>query len=120
MNGGVELYWKITDDQIEIALKSDGQGYIGFGFGHSMKNCDIYLGWVSSDGKVTMMDTWTTEQDVPPSDESQGGKNDILGKMIIFFAVTYSSKLMLERKMFNLLLSSLYVNSILATPRIKL
>ena len=77
--GEFEVYSRIDDDKVRMALKAKTNGYVAIGFepAQRMQDADIILGFVK-DGKATVADMFSTGPTGPhPPDEQQGGKNDV-------------------------------------------
>lgn len=75
-----ELYWSSDDQFVYFAMKAKTGGWIAIGFDpvSLMKNSDIIEGYVS-DGKVTVLDMYSTGDFGPhPPDIQLGGTNDII------------------------------------------
>ena len=78
--GDFEVYCTSDDHYAYFALKAKTTGWVAIGFDPEslMKNADIIEGIVS-DGKVTVLDMFSTGDFGPhPPDIQQGGTNDIL------------------------------------------
>ncbi len=77
--GEFQLYWRIENGILYIALKGETTGWVAIGFGPTnvMKDADIVLGWVENDS-ATVLDMYSTGPTGPhPPDTKLGGTNDI-------------------------------------------
>jgi uncharacterized membrane protein YidH (DUF202 family) len=75
-----EVHWTVKDDRIFIGLRANTTGWLAIGFGATaqMKDADMAIGYVDSSGDATIVDSISTGPNGPhPSDESQGGTDDI-------------------------------------------
>ncbi len=75
-----EVHWSSDSQYACFAIKAKTTGWVAIGFDPEsfMKNADIVEGFVS-DGKVTVLDMFSTGDFGPhPQDIQQGGTNDIL------------------------------------------
>eukprot|EP01114_Cavostelium_apophysatum_P010197 TRINITY_DN2368_c0_g1_i2.p1 TRINITY_DN2368_c0_g1~~TRINITY_DN2368_c0_g1_i2.p1 ORF type:complete len:1022 (-),score=215.75 TRINITY_DN2368_c0_g1_i2:37-3102(-) len=82
LDGMMTIYWKIEGENvINIAMVGNTLGWLGIGFEPSdggMKDCDMYLGWVSG-GSVTVQDTWSTGEVSPTQDLFMIGDDGLSG-----------------------------------------
>jgi len=73
LDGQMQIYWKIEPRAvINFAIVAQTRGWVGIGFNpddDSMKNCDMYVGSVSTTGHPTVMDMWSTGQTTPVEDQ---------------------------------------------------
>jgi hypothetical protein len=80
-DGVVELYWKVIEDSIYVAMVGKTTGWISIGIDYTtaMKDSDMIFGWVEDDGTAKVADTYSTGPIGPhPLDTDQGGTDDIL------------------------------------------
>lgn len=80
-NGDYVLNWRIDGEIITFAMKAKTVGWVAVGIDPELKmlNTDIYIGWVTSDAKCELFDTFCSVPVGPhPPDTDQGGTNDIL------------------------------------------
>jgi hypothetical protein len=76
--GGLTLNWGMVDSRtMEIEYVLPGSAFIGIGFGISMTQTDMVLGWVYSNGSFAVSDYYSLKRQRPSDDVSLGGKNDI-------------------------------------------
>jgi len=66
-----------TDDSIQISVTLAGTAFIGIGFGGSMYDADMVVGWVDASGKPVIGDYYSEEESKPKEDTVLGGTNDI-------------------------------------------
>ena len=77
--GEIEVYSRIDNDVVRLALKAKTNGYVAIGFDPSekMKDADMVLGFVK-DGKAVVTDMFSTGLTGPhPPDDQQGGRQDV-------------------------------------------
>lgn len=60
-----------------MMLIIDKISYFGFGLGNKMKNADIWV-FEIGDGTLTATDCYSSKDTTPPSDQSLGGRNDLI------------------------------------------
>ena len=78
--GGFRLSWSLVGDaadHAEFELSLNGSAYAAIGFGGSMFDADIVIGWVGDDGKAHVGDYWSKQHGVPSLDTALGGTNDV-------------------------------------------
>jgi len=76
--GALSLSWGIVDrTAIEIQFALPGSAFIGLGFGGSMTQTDMVIGWVFANGSFAVGDYWSLKRQKPQDDVSQGGTNNI-------------------------------------------
>lgn len=76
----MDVYWTLDEENIYLALRSHGKGWIGIGIGPTgslMQGADIILGYVK-DGKLSIEDNFANSAVNHAPDTALGGKNDIL------------------------------------------
>lgn len=86
-----------SDDDIEITFSLDGNAFIGLGFGGSMYDADMVVGWMNSDGTPYISDYYSEEEAMPMEDTKLGGTNDI--EIISGSNTTTSTTLTFRRKL---------------------
>jgi hypothetical protein len=79
-NGDFKVHWTLSGDSITFGLEAKTTGWVSIGFGSSvMSGADMVIGWVDSQGSVTVIDSYTQEGSRQhPADTNQGGTDDIL------------------------------------------
>jgi hypothetical protein len=79
--GNFRLSWSLAPGgtAMTFTMQATAVGWISFGFGTTglMASSDMYVGWVSGAGGVTVSDTWGTGHSTPLPDTAQGGTNDV-------------------------------------------
>jgi hypothetical protein len=63
---------------MEIQYALPGSAFIGLGFGISMMQTDMVIGWVNANGTFAVSDYYSLKRQKPNDDVSLGGKNDII------------------------------------------
>lgn len=79
--GAYDLYWRIDEDRIYIAMTAETTGWVAIGFSPVSlhKASDIVSGWVDANGTVNIIDCYFPDMYPPhPHDIHQNGTNDIL------------------------------------------
>ncbi len=72
-----QLFWSVkdTDKTMNIAVKVNTTGWVGFGISRglsgSMKGADVVIGWVDSNGKGHISDRHATSNSMPLVDNKQ-------------------------------------------------
>lgn len=70
-----------NEDYVAFEISARATGWISMGFNQnpSMTDCDMWTGWVDSQGRVFLHDTYSfNSADRPPFDEEElGGRNDV-------------------------------------------
>jgi peroxidase len=85
LNGRYTLSWAIQEPNIEITIKAQTDGWVGFGIPQNpgiMVGADVVAGWVDPSGQAHVADYFITARQpgcpgVCP-DTQQGGNNDII------------------------------------------
>ncbi|MBN1390759.1 MAG: hypothetical protein JXA22_08980 [Candidatus Thermoplasmatota archaeon] len=75
------VHWTIIGDSIDMAIVAATTGWISIGFDpeDQMNNSDVILGWVEDDGKVNVLDAFSTGPLGPhPPDTHLGGTKDLI------------------------------------------
>ena len=79
-NGALELFWNSDQQYIYIGIKARTSGWVAMAVqpGSKMKDADMVFGYVE-DGKVTVLDLYSTGNFGPhPPDTELGGTDDII------------------------------------------
>ncbi|KYK23782.1 hypothetical protein AYK24_00685 [Thermoplasmatales archaeon SG8-52-4] len=79
--GIYELYWRIENDIIYMAMIGETTGWVAIGFGPITlhKGGDIVSGWVDDNGTVSIVDCYFPDMYPPhPHDTDQNGTHDII------------------------------------------
>ncbi len=80
-NGVYELYWRIENDIIYMAMVGKTTGWVAIGFGPITlhKGADVVSGWVDENKTVSVIDCYFPDMYPPhPHDTEQNGTYDIL------------------------------------------
>ncbi|KAI8847801.1 DOMON domain-containing protein [Chytridium lagenaria] len=79
MLGTLRLTWTVraSDGMVDFLFQSNASGWFGFGIGSNMVNADIYFATKSSNGSLTVIDSWSSSSGAPQPDTSVGGQNSI-------------------------------------------
>jgi hypothetical protein len=80
-NGTVTVSWTIGDSLAWFAMSAPTEGWVALGFGAEsmMQGADMAIGWVEKDGKVFVLDCFSTGPYGPhPPDTELGGKDDLV------------------------------------------
>ena len=64
--GSFEMSWCYPDaDDIEITFTLEGKSFIALGFGGSMYDADMVVGWIGADGSPVISDYYSNEESMP-------------------------------------------------------
>jgi len=77
---GLTIYWTVQGDEIRLAARSPGKGWVAVGWGGEgpiMQGFDIAIGYVDSAGSH-VQDNFANEAASHVADTQLGGKNDLL------------------------------------------
>lgn len=82
VGGGIlEIYWRVENGYIFIALRGRTSGWVALGFtaSHAMHDADIVIGYVTSSNTTVVIDSYC-ENDLGQhkSDDLLGGSQDII------------------------------------------
>ena len=71
------IYWKFnSNNTITMALRWNTGGFLGLGFGKSMKKMDIITAEYSN-SEISIYDRWSDSESTPSLDSDLGGTNDL-------------------------------------------
>ena len=79
-SGDMKLYWKLSGDDIHLAMMAKASGWVSIGFKPTvgMKDADMVFGWVVGDD-LFMVDAFSTGETGPhPPDTQLGGTDDLI------------------------------------------
>ncbi len=80
-NGVFEVYWRVENDTLYMAIKGKTKGWVAIGFEPSrgMADADMVFGWVYDNGTVVVLDQYSIGVTGPhKSDTELGGQYNIL------------------------------------------
>lgn len=80
-DGNFMIYWDFEDDVWKVALMVNTTGWVSLGLDPSsqMMDSDMIIGWVDDEGRVFIIDAFSTEAVGPhPPDTELGGIDDII------------------------------------------
>ena len=80
-DGVYELYWRVENDMIYMAMVGKTTGWVGIGFGpiNLHEDADVIMGWVDDNGNVSVINCYFPDVYPPhPHDTEQNGTYDIL------------------------------------------
>ncbi len=79
--GDFILHWNVAGDRAAFAMEAETPGWVSIGFEPTavMENADMIVGWVDGQGKVFVLDCFSTGMFGPhPPDTDLGGTEDII------------------------------------------
>lgn len=82
-NGRVILYWTFTDTALFVAASMQTRGWVAIGFGPEevMRDADMVIGWVETDGTAHILDCFSTGTYGPhPPDVKLGGEDQLISR----------------------------------------
>ena len=80
-SGEMEVHWRFSGTDLNMALKARTTGWIAVGIGASsfMKDADVVLGYVDGSGKAVVLDCFSTGNYGPhPPDPELGGADNLI------------------------------------------
>eukprot|EP00753_Platysulcus_tardus_P018075 PLAT6701.1.p1 GENE.PLAT6701.1~~PLAT6701.1.p1 ORF type:complete len:1282 (-),score=621.95 PLAT6701.1:64-3570(-) len=79
LGGRLLLQWEVDDAAQRAKFKLRGQttGWLGLGFGSSMRDADMQIGWVEEGGTPLMFDYIATSNQRPTLDTAAGGADSL-------------------------------------------
>ncbi len=77
-DNGMELSWKVADDQLHIKISAETTGWVGIGFNptEQMKDANYIIGYVK-DGEVVLGDHFGDQKWNHREDKTLGGTEDL-------------------------------------------